>query len=158
MTEYTIRFAEPADAPAWLSIAREVEHLFGPMADVPEFQNALFGAFDAQAALCLAGKSGAIVGGVVISTQENSIEWLAVSRSARGAGLGRKLMRAALERLDPERPVRVQTFDASCPDGEAARRLYLACGFRDVEAMAPTPAGIATVLMERPSRAAALPC
>lgn len=36
-----VQIATRADVPGWLELALEVEFLFGPMVDQPDFQNAL---------------------------------------------------------------------------------------------------------------------
>lgn len=152
MTKYQIRRATPDDIPSWLELAREVEHLFGPMADIPEFRHALQEAVRLGDASCATpASSSAIVGGIVISPASNSIEWLAVSRVARGAGLGRGLLALAIDNLDPGRPISVQTFAQTSPDGAAARQLYSSFGFTDREPKGPTPAGVPTVLMHKPA-------
>ena len=145
-----IRSAEPGDVPGWLRLAREVEHLFGPMAEVPEFRAALEKAIGDGHALA-ASEDGAeeLAGGIVFSPEGGAIEWLAVSTRARGAGLGRELLAAAIARLDPARPVSVQTFAPASADGAAARRLYASFGFEDREDAEATPAGVPTVIMVR---------
>ena len=154
MVKYRVRVAAPSDIASWLLVAREVEYLFGPMADMPEFKNALMNAIQSNLALCatsvVSTQCNDIVGGIVFSHNENSIDWLAVTRRARGLGLGRKLLSAALDRLDVQKPIHVQTFSQKSPEGKAARKLYLAFGFEDKEPREPTPAGIPTVIMEKP--------
>lgn len=154
MPAYQVRVANSSDMPSWLLLAKEVEPLFGPMLNVPEFQNALIDAIDSQRALCavpgFSNQSGNIVGGIVISCDTNSIDWFAVSMDFRNCGIGRDLLCAAIGQLDVQRPIRVQTFAPQSPDGAAARKLYLAFGFEDKEAKEPTASGIPTVLMERP--------
>ncbi len=152
-----IRSAEPRDVPEWLVLAREVEHLFGPMAEVPEFRAALDEAIARGHAVAAVVPSDdgeeELAGGIVFSREGGSIEWLAVSTRARGAGLGRELLAAAIARLDAARPVSVQTFAPASPDGAAARRLYASFGFEDREDAGPTPAGVSTVIMVRPAPA-----
>ncbi len=152
-----IRSAEPRDVPGWLALAKEVEHLFGPMSEVPAFRAALDGAIASGHALAAVAPSedGAeeLAGGIVFSPEGGAIEWLAVATHARGAGLGRELLAAAIARLDPARPVRVQTFAPASPDGAAARRLYATFGFEDREDAEATPAGVPTVIMVRPAPA-----
>ena len=148
-----IRSAEPRDVPGWLALAKEVEHLFGPMSEVPEFRAALDGAIASGHALAAVAPSDdgeeELAGGIVLSPEGGSIEWLAVSARARGTGLGRELLAAAIARLDPARAVRVQTFAPASADGTAARRLYASFGFEDREDAEPTPAGVPTVIMVR---------
>ena len=146
-----VRLAIPEDIEGWLALAKEVEHLFGPMAEVPEFKDALAKVIaDKQAFASPHGSSplaNSILGGIVVSKETNSIEWLVVSASARGLGIGGQLLEAALNRLDSARPIAVQTFAPSVPEGLAARRLYQKFGFEDRENMGLNPAGIDTVLM-----------
>ena len=148
-----IRDAEPRDLSGWLALAKEVEHLFGPMSEVPEFRAALDGAIASGHALAAVVPSDdgeeELAGGIVFSPEGGSIEWLAVSTRARGTGLGRELLAAAIARLDPARTVSVQTFAPASADGAAARRLYAAFGFEDREDAGPTPAGVPTVTMVR---------
>lgn len=145
--------AREDELPSWLALAREVEPLFGPMADDPGFAAALREAVRAHAALSVRVEVGAgstFGGGLVISPAENEVVWLAVAEAHRGLGLGRLLLVAALARLDPAREVRVQTFDGAVAAGQAARRLYQGCGFVDVRAAGKNPAGVDTVIMSRP--------
>jgi ribosomal protein S18 acetylase RimI-like enzyme len=154
--------AKETDLPAWLRLASEVEHLFGPMADDPDFCRALREAIAEQRAFCVrdtaggrnaeAGSASPLIGGVLISRKSNAVAWLAVSEADRGQGMGRALLARALNELDAAKPVTVQTFAPDVPQGAAARRLYARFGFRDREAAEPTPAGVPTVLMVREPR------
>lgn len=142
--------AQPNQLNDWLELAREVEPLFGPMADLPEFQDALAQAIAAGTAFsCCDQASGALLGGIVINPGHNEIAWLAVNSRARGKGLGPMLLNYAIERLDNSRPISVTTFDASCGAGLPARRLYQACGFEDLAPAGTNPAGLAIVVMQR---------
>lgn len=135
---------------AWLTLAREVENLFGPMADLPEFKAAVQAAIAAGTAIsCCAPDSNVLLGGSVIEPSNNEIVWLAVTTAARGQGVGQALLNYTLERLDPTRSVTVQTFAASCTAGLPARRLYKSCGFTDHAPAEPNPAGWPTVVMQR---------
>ena len=74
-----------ADFDAWISLAREVELIFGPMADELSFQEALRQAISAKAAFCLRTdaneEDGNLIGGIVISKASNEIAWLVVSQN-----------------------------------------------------------------------------
>ena len=59
--------------------------------------------------------------------EPHRILWLAVADAARGRGLGRALVHAAVERW-PNGDIDVVTFTADTPGGVAARRLYERCG------------------------------
>jgi hypothetical protein len=62
------------------------------------------------------------------------------------------LLREAIGRLDPNRPVYVQTYDDTVEAGAAARALYLNMGFADFRDGGLNPAGLSTVIMERPPK------
>jgi ribosomal protein S18 acetylase RimI-like enzyme len=146
---------EPAgleDVEGWLALAREVEPLFGPMAESADFQAALRQAIGRHEAFCIRsrpeGTPLVLEGAVVVSKAANEIAWLAVSADHRGQGHGRALLTAALTHLDPTRPVTVQTFAATVPEGQAARDLYRGFGFTDQEDGGLNPAGVPTVIMQ----------
>jgi GNAT superfamily N-acetyltransferase len=139
----------------WLKLAAEVEHLFGPMCEAPEFRHALLESLEQERALCVRGcdteSCASLCGGIIISPEENRIEWFAVAKSCRGMGIGRLLLNAALAKLDSGREICVQTFAADSQDGVPARALYLSAGFIDGSPAEPTPAGVPTVMMIRPA-------
>jgi GNAT superfamily N-acetyltransferase len=120
-----VELSLPCDLSDWLALAREVEPLFGPMADVPEFQDGLRQAMQEKRALNVrlddSQSAGQLAGGIIIDALENEILWLAVSGVSRGKGIGRLLLREAIGRLDPNRPVYVQTYDDTVEVGAAAR-------------------------------------
>lgn len=150
-----VQISHQCDLYGWLALAREVEPLFGPMADVPEFHNGLLAAINENQALCVWDKdatgSSRLAGGVIIDTKENEILWLVVSQASRGRGVGRSLLKEALDRMDASRRIRVQTYDSSVEAGIPARHLYMEMGFRDVRDGGLNPAGLPTVIMERPA-------
>jgi len=128
-----VEYAELRDFDAWIRLAREVEPLFGPMADEVPFQEALKQAMAQKTAFCIRsdsdGKERALKGGIIISEELNEILWFAVLKPCRGKRYGRTLLDFAVSRLNRTKPILVQTFDASSPDGRAARKLYLDFGF-----------------------------
>ena len=141
-----------SDFNALISLAREVEHLFGPMAEEESFRNALKSAISDGLVYCARDNAGdtPALGGIVISKAANEILWFAVSVRHQNRGYGRALLDVAVARLDSRRDIRVQTFDASVSDGIPARRLYTDSGFSDHEDGGPNPAGIPTVIMRLP--------
>lgn len=149
-----IQIAGPEDFDAWIALAREVEPLFGPMADVESFREALRQAISNKTAFCLitnAGENRRIMhGGIIISKESNEIVWLAVSAESRGKGLGKALLQQAIDRLNQEKSIVVQTFDESVPEGKSARMLYKKFGFVDYKKGEINPAGIPTIIMQRP--------
>ena len=48
-----VQIATRADIPSWLELASEVEFLFGPMVDQPDFQSALRKNIDRKSAYCI---------------------------------------------------------------------------------------------------------
>ena len=148
-----IQTATPDDFGNWIELAREVEPLFGPMADQAPFRRALEQALSAGQGCCIrpddAASGGGVCGGIIVSTEHNRIDWFAVARQWRGRGFGKALLKHAMDRLDKHRDIVVQTFAPGTAEGEAARWLYLMSGFRDHAPAEPTPAGVETVLMIR---------
>ena len=144
--------SEITDFDAWISLAREVEPLFGPMADEPDFRESLRQAIASDTAFCIRsdtnGANKSLIGGVVISKETNEIAWLAVSRHYRGKGCGRKLIAFAIGKLNRRENIFVQTFDESVPEGGPARRLYLDLGFIDIKDGGLNAAGAPTAIMQ----------
>ena len=140
------------DFDSWLLLAREVEPLFGPMADQLDFQESLKHAIALNTAFCIRSESNgdnkSVIGGVVISKESNEIVWLAVSKKYRGKGYGRKLLEYAINKLNQQEKIFIQTFDESVIQGEPARKLYLAYGFTDIKDGGLNPAGVPTVVMQ----------
>lgn len=139
------------DFDAWIALAREVEPLFGPMADETAFQESLKQAISGNTAFCIRSdpytEGKTLKGGIVISEDSNEIAWLAVSKRYRGTGYGRQLLKFAIGKLNPRKDMFVQTFDKSVSEGRAARKLYLDLGFTDFKDGGTNPAGIPTIIM-----------
>lgn len=146
-----VQTATPDDFGNWIELAREVEPLFGPMADQAPFRRALEQALAAGQGFCIrpddAASGTGLCGGIIISTEHNRIDWFAVASRWRTNGFGTALLKHAMDCLDTQRDICVQTFAPGTAEGEAARRLYLMSGFRDHAPAEPTPAGVETVLM-----------
>ena len=140
------------DFDAWIALAREVEPLFGPMADEIDFQDSLRQTISLNTAFCIYsepnGDNRKLIGGVVISKETNEIAWLAVSQRYRRKGYGRKLIEFAISNLNLRENIFVQTFDKSVSEGKSARNLYLDFGFKDIKDGGLNPAGVPTVIMQ----------
>ena len=136
-----------SDFNSWLNLAKEVEPLFGPMSEETDFQEALKNAISENTVFCVHSDSNennaSLKGGIIISKESNEIAWLAVSEKYRGHGYGRELLKFAIEKLNTNEDIFVQTFDSSVPEGKAARRLYMDFGFLDYNL-----AGIPTIIMK----------
>ncbi len=148
-----VRMVTLEDIPAWLELAREVEPLFGPMADSEEFRSGIRQVILDGSAFCGETEDGTIGGIIALNRPGNEIAWLAVSSACRGRGIGRLLMETAVRELDPAADILVQTFAGGIPSGANARALFTGFGFADVEAAGKNPAGIDTVIMKRRPRA-----
>jgi GNAT superfamily N-acetyltransferase len=144
-----IRSLTSGDINSWLSLAKEVEHLFGKMVGVEEFENGIASAIDQNCAFGYEDSEFGITGIVAISKENNSIEWLAVSESSKGKGIGSMLIERAIEKLEQKKDIFVQTFLPEIPEGRAARKLYRKFGFSDYQSGGLNPAGINTVIMRR---------
>ncbi|MBT2527452.1 GNAT family N-acetyltransferase [Streptomyces sp. ISL-99] len=124
-----------ADLPAWLCLASEVEDLFGPMVDDPQFRAAVERNMERGTALCVraAGDApgGALAGGLLMTVRppQYEISWLAVGAAWRGRGIGELLVRSALRDLTvAPGTVEVTTFGPDHP-GRGARGFYEHLGF-----------------------------
>jgi GNAT superfamily N-acetyltransferase len=134
-----VQIAQPEDYTPWLKLAGEVEDLFGPMVEVPEFQQTLMKNILRQTALCVREENGppgsALLGGLFFSPKPPiyKISWLVVSQSCQRQGVGQRLVAAFLERVQPPAELMVTTFSQGVPGGEAARRFYVKLGFHPAE-------------------------
>jgi len=139
-----IRLAQPADIPAWLVLAAEVEPLFGPMVHEPSFHRALDKNIARGTAFCVRqadGPPGApLLGGLLFSNHPPvyTIGWLAVAQQYRRQGIGQGLVEHALSLVQTPAEVMVTTFGADNPAGIPARRFYERLGFCAAE---PAPSG-----------------
>lgn len=143
-----IRLVLDRDFDSWLELAKEVEPLFGEMADNEDFKNGIKNCIQSSSSFCAVDENNKIEGIIAFDKAENEISWLAVSKTSRSKGHGRRLLQTALDSLDREKPVFVQTFSPDVKEGEAARKLYMRFGFKDYKVGGKNPAGIETVIMK----------
>lgn len=137
------------DIDDWLELVREVEPLFGPMIGTAGFQEHLIAVIGEERAFGIRNDSGKLCGIIVVSYEKNEIEWLAVASSDRQNGFGEKLLNHAINKLTAPKPITVQTFDKTVPAGLGARKLYMKCGFQEIEKAGLNPAGFPTVILKR---------
>ena len=137
--------AQPEDIPAWLVLAGEIEHLFGPMVNEDSFHRALRKNIARGTAYCLreagGSPSAALCGGLLFSPKPPvyTIGWLAVAEPYRRTGIGQELVAHALEQVVRPASIRVTTFGEDHPAGEPARKFYAALGFHAAE---QAPSGV----------------
>jgi len=144
-----IKAVKNSDIENWLELVREVEPLFGPMIGEAGFQAGLIEAIIKKRTFGVCNSCGKLCRIIVVSYERNEIEWLAVASNDRKNGYGRKLLKYAIAKLNPAKPVTVQTFDKIVPAGLAARNLYLQCGFQEIGQAGLNPAGLPTVMLKR---------
>lgn len=139
--------ATRGDFAAWLLLASEVEHLFGPMVHEPDFHRAVTNSIERSTALCARVDDGPpgspLVGGILFSPRHPLyvIGWLAVASSARGRGLGKELVAEAVRRyVRCPCTIEVDTFGADHP-GAGSRRFYEKLGFIAAETAPDGPEG-----------------
>ncbi|ACS81850.1 GNAT family N-acetyltransferase [Maridesulfovibrio salexigens] len=141
-----------SDFDKWIELAREVEPLFGPMADEPEFHEGLRQAINSGTAFCMKdgdSASSELLGGIIVFPEPNEIVWFAVAQKARGKGIGSILLDYAINQLSNERPIAVTTFAPEIESGKPAVNLYKKYGFKESKSGPINPAGIETVIMEK---------
>lgn len=147
-----VETAEKSDFESLIELSREVEGLFGPMANEEPFRTALKDAITKETVFCVRNTStktlNTLKGGIAISKEFNAIIWLVVSEQCRSQGVGSTLLQAAISHLDSKKDIAVQTFDKTVQEGIAARKLYLKSGFEDLKDGGNNPAGIPTVIMQ----------
>ncbi|NYV77658.1 GNAT family N-acetyltransferase, partial [Streptomyces sp. UH6] len=146
-----IRQARERDMEAFLRLAAQVEQWFGPMVAEPGFHRALRTHAARGTALLAEDDGSAPLGGLLFDpghgteSPAHHLDWLVVSATARGTGVGRALLDAAVARFVPERPavLEVVTFGADHPGAvsSGARVFYERLGFTAGEPAAPGPEG-----------------
>jgi GNAT superfamily N-acetyltransferase len=136
-----VRLATSADFDAILSLAAEVEDLFGEMVDDPGFHKALRTHIDRSSALVATTPD--IVGGLLFDPAgpDYHLDWLVVSSHARGTGIGSALFESAMERfVRGSGSIEVVTFGPDHP-GADARLFYERHGFHAGPMLFPGPEG-----------------
>ncbi len=142
-----VEVATRADIPSWLALASQVEFLFGPMVDQPEFHNALRKNIDRGSAYCVRERDqyeGApLMGGLFLSFRSPAyhIGWLSVAEQWRRKGVGTVLLAHIYDLIQPSTELYVTTFGADNPDGQPARQFYKKMGFELFAKAPPGPEG-----------------
>ncbi|MFC9888063.1 GNAT family N-acetyltransferase [Streptomyces pilosus] len=140
-----VRLAREQDFPAFLGLAAQVEHWFGPMVEDPGFHGAVDQHIRRSTAL-VAVSGPDLLGALLFGAKPPvyHVHWLVVSEKARGQGVGGALMTDAVRRfvLGPG-SIEVVTFGADHPGAVAsgARAFYERLGFTPAEATDPGPEG-----------------
>jgi GNAT superfamily N-acetyltransferase len=133
----------PGDVDGLLALAAEVEDWFGPMVEDPGFHDALNRSIQRGTAWVVRSRGGhELLGGLLTGGRPPAyqLNWLVVTASARGNGVGSALVRHAVGRYPRPCRVGVVTFGADHPAAidSGARPFYERLGF---VAGAPAPRG-----------------
>ncbi|HCT81544.1 MAG TPA: GNAT family N-acetyltransferase [Micromonosporaceae bacterium] len=140
-----VTIAVATDQAAFLDLAREVEHWFGPMAEDPGFQATVAKNIQRGSALCVRRADGpGLLGGLLLSVRPAAyrIGWLVVTNAVRGQGVGRALVAEAVSRMDARtKVIEVVTFGLDHPAAEpsGARAFYERLGFQPCEPALSSP-------------------
>ena len=127
------------DIPAWLNLATQVEHLFGPLVQDPNFRHALRKNIKRGTAFCVRENDGPpgtpLMGGLLFSPHPPKyiIGWLAVDNQHRRQGIGHTLVNHVFQLVQPPAEIIVTTFGPKDPTGKPARQFYKKMGFRPAE-------------------------
>jgi GNAT superfamily N-acetyltransferase len=151
-----VTLAQPADIPAWLELAAEVEPLFGPMVAGPGFHAALERNIARQTAFCVREQDGApgvpLMGALLFSATHAphyKIGWLAVAQRWQRQGVAHTLVEHCFRLVQPPAELSVVTFGADNLAGSPARRFYERMGFQAAEAAPNGPEGGARQVFRR---------
>jgi len=143
-----VALAQPADIPAWLELAAEVEPLFGPMVAEPGFHAALERNIARQTAFVIREQDGtpgtALMGGLLFSATHAphyEIGWLAVAERWRRQGVAQALVEHCFSLIQPPAELSVITFGEDNVAGRPARQFYERMGFQAAEAAPNGPEG-----------------
>ncbi|NRN65493.1 N-acetyltransferase [Kibdelosporangium sp. 4NS15] len=127
------------DVSGILGLAAEVEDWFGPMVAEPGFHRAVRTHIARSTALVAEG----ILGGLLFdpSAPNYHVDWLVVSKKARGQGIGRALLDEAVRRfvVGPG-TIEVVTFGPDHPGAES-REFYERLGYTAGPMTEPGPEG-----------------
>jgi ribosomal protein S18 acetylase RimI-like enzyme len=143
-----IALAQPADIPAWLDLAAEVEPLFGPMVADPGFHAALERNIARQTAFCIREQDGApsrpLMGALLFSATHAphyTIGWLAVAQRWQRQGVAQMLVEHCFRLVQSPAELSVVTFGADNLAGRPARHFYERMGFQAAEVAPNGPEG-----------------
>lgn len=144
-----IRLLDIRDYDTWIELAKEVEPLFGPMIDSKEFQDGIKDCIRNNNAFGIENEKGNLTGIIALDRVKNEILWLAVATKHRGNNYGEKLVKKAVEELENNGDIYVQTFSGKVNEGKNARHIYERNGFVDLKDAGRNLADIETVIMVR---------
>lgn len=131
-----IRSGVIEDKAEWIKLAKEVAPVFRvpDMADNEEFQAYVIRALKGNKAIVAMDRmTDACLGIISFSRKHNSIAWFGVFEKHRGKGVGGKLLNCAINQLDWNQDINVETYPKDYAPGIPARKVYEKYGFRDTD-------------------------
>lgn len=120
-------FARHSDIENWMSLVEIVEDYF-PGLDKEEYQKSLEKCIEKKEAIC-AKIQGEIVGILLFSIEHSILAFLAVHPAFRKRGIAFDMIKTMISAFAAGKDIWVTTYREGDPKGEAARALYLRCGF-----------------------------
>jgi len=97
-----IKYLEMNEKAAMLKLALQVEHLFGNMVGVNEFESAVEECLKSQTVIGYI-ENKKVFGAGIIDKERNEIAWLVVDSNKRGMGIGQRIMDRIMVELDSTR-------------------------------------------------------
>ena len=143
-----VQVATTDDISNWLNLAEEVEFLFGPMVNNPNFHAALRKNIDRASAYCVREQDRLpgtrLMGGLFFSAKPPvyQIGWLSIAKRWRRKGVGTLLVEHVVGLVEPPAYILVRTFGEDNSEGLPARRFYEKMGFIPFEDSPPGPEGV----------------
>lgn len=122
-----VKFANFDDVPQWMSLIDIVEDHF-PGLDKDDYQKSLLECIQRKEALC-AKIQGKVVGALLFSIAGSTLAFLAVHPEFRRCGIAVEMVEAMIGIFPKDSNIWVTTFRKDDKKGDAARALYLRCGF-----------------------------
>ncbi len=125
--EIVTTFARPCDIENWMSLVDIVKEYF-PGLDKAEYRKSLAVCIEKKEAIC-AKVQDIIVGILLFSTEHSVLAFLAVHPAFRKHGIAFNMIKIMISAFPAGKDIGVTTYREGDPKGEAARALYLRCGF-----------------------------
>lgn len=120
-------FASHCDIEDWMSLVNMVEDYF-PGLEKDQYRKTLEECIEKREAIC-AKMQGEMVGILLFSVEYSILAFLAVHPAYRKCGIAFDMIKIMASSLPSGKDIWVTTFREGDPKGEAARALYMRCGF-----------------------------
>lgn len=128
---FVTNIAHSTDIEEWMSLVNIVEDNF-PGLNKEEYQKTLKTCIENQEAICTKIQ-GQIVGILLFSVEHQVLAFMAVHPEFRKRGVGAAMIEYMASLFPVGSDIWVTTYRENDPQGEAARAMYLKCGFEPDE-------------------------